>query len=219
LDWKFDFSDKNLFEIFENGVTRMNGNSKMLNLKQFVSNNSEKNTDDEYIRGSNKNFFKDWVIPIIAAIGVALLVHKFLFFNVEVMSGSLIPTLNVKDRLAVTRVYNTENLKEGDIIVFHSDEYKERLVKRLIGLPGDKIDIKDGVVFRNGEKLNEDYVKNKDNYNGSFQVPEGKYFFLGDNRPDSADSRRWNNPYIDASYIEGKVQFKFYPLEDFGSIK
>ncbi|MFT8349546.1 signal peptidase I [Clostridium saccharoperbutylacetonicum] len=196
----------------------MNGNSKMLNLKQFVINNSEKNTDDESIRRSNKNFFKDWVIPIIAAIGVALLVHKFLFFNVEVMSGSLIPTLNVKDRLAVTRVYNTENLKEGDIIVFHSDEYKERLVKRLIGLPGDKIDIKDGVVFRNGEKLNEDYVKNKDNYNGSFQVTEGKYFFLGDNRPDSADSRRWNNPYIDASYIEGKVQFKFYPLEHFGSI-
>lgn len=104
-------------------------------------------------------------------------------------------------------------------MVFFSEEYNERMVKRLIGLPGDMIEIKDGVVIRNGEKLNEDYVKNKDLYNGTYEVPQGKYFFLGDNRPISADSRLWKNPYIDGSNIQGKIQFKSYPLNEFGIVK
>lgn len=195
----------------------MNKDSEhILKKNKLISNNSEKD--------NNKNiwsFFKGWVIPITSAIVIALLINKFLFFNMEVMSGSMIPTLNIDDRYVVTKVYNKENLKEGDIIVFYSDELNERLVKRLIGLPGDKIEIKNGVVFRNGEKLNEDYVKNKDTYtyDGIYAVPKGEYFFLGDNRPISLDSRRWKDPYIDASNIEGKVQLRFYPFKDFGTVK
>ena len=89
---------------------------------------------------------------------------------------------------------------------------------RLIGLPGDKIEIKDGIVFVNGDQLEEDYVKNIYDYDGKFEVPEGKYFFLGDNRPHSNDSRFWKNPYIENRDIKGKVQFRFYPLKDFGWI-
>lgn len=167
-----------------------------------------------------RGFFKEWVIPITSAIIIAILINKFLFFNVSLPpSGSMIPTLNNYDRALVSRIYNMNNIKRGDIIVFYSQELSETLVKRLIGLPGDKIEIKNGIVFVNGTKVEDDYVKNKDNSSGIFNVPEGKYFFLGDNRPISNDSRFWKNPYIDSSDIKGKLQFRYYPLKDFGIVK
>lgn len=193
---------------------------KTLNLRELIISDSKKKDVKEEKSHTNKSdFFKEWIIPIIGAILMVLLINKFIFFNIEVPTPSMVPTLNVKDRFIVTKVYNKENLKVGDIVVFHSNEFNERLVKRLIGLPGDKIEIKNGIVFRNGEKLNEDYVKNKDKFNGTYEVPQGEYFFLGDNRPISADSRLWKNPYVDASDIEGKVQFRLYPFKDFGSVK
>ena len=164
-------------------------------------------------------FFKEWIMPIISAAIIYLLLNKFVFFNVQVPTGSMIPTINIDNRAVVTRIYNFDNLKRGDVIVFYSDELGERLVKRLIGLPGDKIEIKNGVVSVNGEQLQEDYIENKDNYTGNFEVPKGKYFFLGDNRPVSKDARYWINHYIDSSAIEGKAQFIFYPFTDFKAIK
>lgn len=166
-------------------------------------------------------FFKDWIVPIISAALIYLLLNKFVFFNVQVPTGSMIPTINIDNRAVVTRIHNIDNLKRGDVIVFYSDELQERLVKRLIGLPGDKIEIKNGAVFVNGEQLQEDYVKNKDHYDSDaiFDVPQGKYFFLGDNRPVSKDARYWNNHYIDGSAIEGKAQFIFYPFNEFRTIK
>ena len=110
--------------------------------------------------------------------------------------------------------------KDRDIVLFKNDEFPgEILIKRLIGLPGDKIDIKNGVVYRNGEKLNEDYVKNNEIYDGTFQVPDNKYFFLGDNRANSDDSRYWKNPYVDESYIEGKAKLRYYPINEFEVFK
>ena len=164
-------------------------------------------------------FFKDWIMPVISAAIIYILLNKFVFFNVQVPTGSMIPTINIDNRAVVTRIHNFDNLKRGDVIVFYSDELRERLVKGLIGLPGDKIEIKNGVVFVNGNQLQEDYVKNKDNYDGNFEVPKGKYFFLGDNRPVSKDARYWINPYIDSSAIEGKAQFIFYPFKEFRVIK
>lgn len=165
-----------------------------------------------------KNFFKEWVIPIFCAILIALLIRKFLYFNAFVPTGSMIPTINLDDKVFVTRIHNLENIKRGDVIVFHSDELNKTLIKRLIGLPGDKIEIKNGTIFINGNKLDEDYVKNKDNYNGTFEVPNDKYFFLGDNRPTSYDARLWENPYIDSASLEGKAQFIYYPFKDFKSL-
>ncbi len=103
---------------------------------------------------------------------------------------------------------------------FYSNELQETLIKRVIGLPGDHIIIKDGIVNVNGEDLQEDYVKNNDFSDDEliYDVPEGKYFFLGDNRPVSKDSRRWINPYVDQADIKGKAILKYYPLKDFGSM-
>ena len=98
-------------------------------------------------------------------------------------------------------------------------ELKDTLIKRVIGLPGDTIEINDGKVSVNGEEINQDYVKNTDHSYGTYKVPEGCYFFLGDNRPVSNDSRLWSNPYIDGKYIEAKAQLKIYPFSDFGWIK
>lgn len=165
------------------------------------------------------NLFYEWGIPIIVAVVLALLINKFIVFKVYIPSESMVPTLNVEDRLFVTRVYNEGKFKRGDILVFDSNELGEKLIKRLIGLPGDKILIKNGEVSINGEKLIEDYIGNADRFNGEYEVPEGKYFFLGDNRLWSKDSRYWINPYIDGEDIEGKAQLKVYPFSDIGKIK
>lgn len=169
---------------------------------------------------SNKSkIVKEWGLNILSVAILGLLLWKFVIYSVWIESGSMIPTLEVKDRLIATRVHNPEKLKMGDIVIFNSEELNEILIKRLIGLPGDKIEIKNGIVFRNGEELQEDYVKNNEIYNGVFEVPEEKYFFLGDNRAHSDDSRYWENPYIDASEIDGKAVLKYYPIKDFEVIK
>ena len=105
-------------------------------------------------QGTKKsNFFSDWIVPIVIAVILAILINRFLIFKVKIPSESMVPTLNVGDRLFVTRVYNPENLKRGDIVVFYSEEKNEDMIKRLIGLPGDKIVIKDGTVIVNKGKL------------------------------------------------------------------
>ena len=90
-----------------------------------------------------ESFFREWIVQIIAAIFIAILINKFIFFNVTVPTGSMIPTINKDDRFMVTRIYNTNNIERGDIIVFYSDELQKLLIKRAIGLPGDHISIMD----------------------------------------------------------------------------
>lgn len=171
------------------------------------------------IKETKKNFFLDWVIPIFIAVVLAIFINKFLIFKVYIPSSSMVPTLNVDDRLLVTRVYHPEKLQRGDIVVFDSDELNETVIKRLIGLPGDTIKIDGTAVYVNGKKLDEPYVEYPLESYGTYIVPEGKYFFLGDNRANSNDSRFWKDPYIDADKIQGKAQIKIYPLSQIGFLK
>ena len=106
---------------------------------------------------SLKNIIKEWLLPILVAIILVVLINNLLFFQVKVPSGSMYPTIKVGDRILVTKVYNKAKLKSGDIIVFKSDELKEVLIKRLIGLPGDEVVVKDkGRVFINGSEIAQD---------------------------------------------------------------
>jgi signal peptidase I len=183
-----------------------------------VDNDKNQATEDK--KTKKRSIIKEWAIDIAVVASIALLVWNFIGYGVWITSGSMIPTLQIKDRLIVSRVHNPNNLKEGDIVLFKQEQFPDEiLIKRLIGLPGDKIEIKEGRVFRNGEELKENYVKNNEIYNGVFNVPSNKYFFLGDNRANSADSRYWNNPYVDASDIEGKAILRYYPIKDFGVFK
>jgi len=164
-----------------------------------------------------KNIFNDWVFPIVAAIIIATLINKLLFFQIKVPSESMYPTIKIGDRIIVTRVYNKASLKRGDLIVFKSNESKKTLIKRLIGVPGDEIIIKDnGQVFINGTKSKEQYVVYSEDLDKNFKVPKDKYLFFGDNRANSLDARRWENPYIDGKDVKGKAQFVLYPFNRFG---
>lgn len=164
---------------------------------------------------SKGGIFREWIIPVIAAMGLALLINKFVVYNVYIPSESMVPTLNVGDKLVVTKIYDTSKIQRGNIIVFYSEELNQILIKRVIGLPGDHIEIHNGLVNVNGEDIKEEYVKNNEKYDGIFDVPSNKFFFLGDNRARSNDARRWINPYIDASDIQAKARVKFYPFKDF----
>lgn len=158
----------------------------------------------------------EWAITIVAALLISFLINKFLIFKVYIPSESMYPTLKVKDQLFVTKIYNKNSIQRGDILVFFSDEFNELLIKRVIGLPGDDVVVKaSGEVLVNGEVLEEKYVVQKDEtaiYDLDFKVPENKYFFLGDNRANSLDSRYWNDPYIDFENIRGEARVIIYPF-------
>jgi signal peptidase I len=139
---------------------------------------------------------------------------------VEVPTTSMYPTIQVNDRLIVTKIYNKENMKRGDIIVFRSDELNTTLVKRLIGLPGDTIEIKeDGSLYLNGTRQDEPYVKQPGPKKAYFKVPDNSYLFLGDNRRDSWDAREWKMPYIPGDKIMGKAQLVLFPFNRFAILK
>ncbi len=171
-----------------------------------IENNSKTNN-------SLKNFISEWIIPVIIALIAAVLIKTFVAFTFNVPTTSMYPAINAGDFGVATKVYNVNNLKRGDVVVFKSEELNMILVKRLIGLPGDNIHIEqNGDVYVNGEKLQEDYVENQSKSYGDYAVPEGCFFFLGDNRANSFDSRYWANKYIDGKFIEGKAQLILFPF-------
>lgn len=158
---------------------------------------------------------KEYSLVIIVAIVLTIIVNKFLVFKILVPTPSMAPTIEPGDQIFATRIHNLSNITRGDMIVFHSKEFDEKMIKRLIGLPGDKVEIKeDGIVYVNNRNIGENYVE----YQGGksnmiFEVPKGKYLFLGDNRNNSEDARYWKNKYIDGEDILGKAQVRVWPLD------
>ncbi|MPQ42602.1 signal peptidase I [Clostridium tarantellae] len=166
-----------------------------------------------------KSFLLDWIVPIAAAVILALLINHFVLFKISVPTESMVPTVEAGDQLFVTRIYNPNKIKRGDIVVFKSEEFEDLLLKRVIGLPGDHVEVKeDGSVYINGEYLSEPYVKNVDYKAGIFDVPEGKFLMFGDNRANSNDSRYWHNPYVDGSEIKAKARIIVYPFNRIGLV-
>jgi signal peptidase I len=167
-----------------------------------------------------KKFINEWVIPTVIAVVIVLFLNRFIFILVTVPTGSMETTIMPGDRLYVNKLFNIKDVKRGDILVFYSDEMDARLVKRLIGLPGETVEINEnGEVSINGEKLKEPYVSQARGEAQTYIIPEGKYFFLGDNRPISVDARYWSNPYISEDKIIGKAVFRFFPLNRIGTLR
>ncbi|MHC1719888.1 MAG: signal peptidase I [Clostridiaceae bacterium] len=155
----------------------------------------------------------NFVIAVLLAMVTALLIRRYLFFVTKVSSLSMYPLLKPKQRLLTKYLQSFNNLKRGEIIVFYSYELKQDLIKRVIGLPRDIVDIrKNGTVYLNQKKLDETYVKNPGGSSGIFIVPEGKYFMLGDNRALSKDSRHFKDPFISQKDIIGKAFLSIYPI-------
>jgi signal peptidase I len=167
-----------------------------------------------------KKLTKEWIIPILGGLLLAFLINRYLLFKIEVPSESMYPTIKIGDNIFVTRIYNYGNIKRGQIIEFYSEELKIPLIKRVIGLPGETVEVKeDGTVLVNNIPILEPYVKNKGGKSGVYKVPEGKYFFLGDNRANSLDSRYWKNSFISKIDIKGKAIVTVYPFNRIGFLK
>lgn len=153
------------------------------------------------------------LIVLFVAVVIALLIRKFIFYVTQVSSHSMLPNFQPNRYLLTLRVYHPENLSRGEIIVFYSHEMKMTMIKRLIGLPGDMIQIKmNGDLLVNGNKQEEPYIKYSGGKVGSYLIPKGEYLFLGDNRAESNDSRHWKKSTIPAKDIQGKVTLSLYPF-------
>ncbi|WP_027417724.1 signal peptidase I [Aneurinibacillus terranovensis] len=165
-----------------------------------------------------KKFLKDWVPVLVLALILSVTIRHYVGEAVVVPSASMVPTININDRLAVDKWINPDQLKDGDIVVFYpplKGKENERFIKRLIGVGGDVIQIKNHALYRNGKKVDEPYIKEPMNYQyGPVTVPKGKFFFLGDNRNESYDSHMWPTPFVDKDKICGKAVFKFYPFSE-----
>lgn len=146
-----------------------------------------------------------------------------MFFNMEIPSESMEPTLQVGDRLLGWKLYLS--VDRGDVVVFWSDEEGMYLIKRVIGLPGETVSLKDGYIYIDGEKLEEpwlpdDVVGKTFNSTGGLDFDYGKvpgncYFLLGDNRMYSYDCRFFSNRFINSKEIKAKAIFRYYPFDRF----
>lgn len=164
-------------------------------------------------------WLREWIETIVWALALALLLKTFVIGNFWIPSESMVPTLLVGDRVIVWKFeYLLRKPRRGDVIVFkYPRDTKVDYVKRLIGLPGDEVEITNGVVSVNGEQMNEPYVVFHDTYNFKTTVPEHAFLALGDNRPNSSDSRFWG--FVPAKNVYGPVSFRYWPLNRIGLVK
>ncbi|GFP77909.1 signal peptidase I [Clostridium fungisolvens] len=186
--------------------------------------------------------FMSWVYTIAGALILVTILDTKVFAMVQVQQRSMENTLHDGQELLVDKVsYDFTEPQRGDVVIFLENKMRDnsfsdfkiflddvtqrkqentRLVKRVIGVPGDEIDLKDGYVYVNGEKLNETYTQGttvKQGINFPLKVSDGKLFVLGDNREVSIDSRSFG--LIDKKQVEGKARLRVWPLDKISSVK
>ena len=173
---------------------------------------------------SRRRWFIEWGLILVAAVSVAVLVRATVVQAFYIPSPSMVPTLKVHDRLLVDKVtFHVRDVRRGDIVVFKrppalQDKEINDLIKRVIGLPGDTVEGRDGHVFVNAKLLPERYLP-KGLTTAAFDpvvVPLDAYFVMGDNRPESYDSRFWGT--VDKSLIVGRAMFRIFPPTRIGRI-
>jgi len=159
-----------------------------------------------------RGFFRDLIETILMAVVLFLLLNA-VTSRVRVFNISMQPTLYEGNLLVVNKLaYKLGEPKRGDIIVFHyQGTPTEDYIKRVIGLPGDTITIGSGVVKVNGQALTEPYIAELPGYTGSWTVPEGELFVLGDNRNHSSDSHDWG--FAKQEWVVGKAIVVYWPLD------
>lgn len=165
-----------------------------------------------------KQMFWDWGVPLLAAVVISFLVRTYVAEAREIPTGSMIPTIEIGDHILVDKIlYKQGGLERGDIIVFRPPPKagrKDDFVKRIVGLPGDQVEIKDGIVYINGQALAETYVKNHSSeFFGPVEIPAQSYFMMGDNRSNSLDSRFWG--VVPAENIKGRAVIIYWPFKHY----
>lgn len=167
-----------------------------------------------------------WFRDLVVSILIAIVMIVFIYQPVKVEGTSMMPTLTNEERIFINKFtyrFGLGSVERGDTVVFwYPQDTTKSYIKRVIGIPGDRIRIDGGQVFVNGRLLAEDYIPREFRdytswHDGQEQiVPPGKYFVLGDHRNQSSDSRMWG--YVPRENIYGKAVFVYWPLDKIGRV-
>lgn len=166
-----------------------------------------------------KGVIRDTIETIVIAFILAMIIRTFVIQVFYIPTGSMIPTLLIRDRVIVNKfIYRFRSPQRQEVIVFkYPPNPKKDFIKRIVGIPGDTVVLRKGYLFINDQKINESHPLNRDNtYYGPVKVPAKSYFVLGDNRYNSADSRVWG--FVPKKCIVGKAFIKIWPLFRIGTI-
>ncbi len=182
---------------------------------------SDSNEEESEDRAFARNVL-EWIVVLGAAVAVAIILRTFVFQAFYIPSESMETTLYKDDRLLVNKVsYRLHDVNRGDVVVFRrpDDQAGEirDLIKRVIGLPGETVEGRNGVIYIDDQQLVEPYLDG--NSFGDFSpvtVPEGQYFMMGDNRDESLDSRRFGT--IGEDRIVGRAFVLFWPFDRVGTL-
>ena len=163
-----------------------------------------------------------WLRDVLISAAASVLIITFLYQPVRVEGTSMLPRLEDHDRLFINKfVYRISAIHRGDVVVFHYPRDPEKsYIKRVIGLPGDRLRIDHGRVWLNGKALREGYVPEEfqdTKSTAEIVVPDDNYFVMGDHRSISSDSREFGP--VDRDLIYGKAVFVYWPTRDAGVVE
>ena len=170
---------------------------------------------------SLRNEIRIWSRDLLIAIGLALVIIVFLYQPVKVEGTSMAPLLSDQERIFINKfVYRFEPIERDDVVVFwYPLDRSKSFIKRVIGLPGETVEIRQGLVYVNGHTLAEPYVppqyEDVSDF-GPIRVPVDSYFVMGDHRISSNDSRVFGP--VASRYIYGRAVFAYWPVDHFGSL-
>lgn len=175
-------------------------------------------------RNSGSQILTEYLVLTLVFTAFMLFLTQKVIINARVPSPSMEPTIMTGDQLFGNRLaYWRHDPERYDIIIFYyPDDETQRFIKRVIGLPGETAEIRDGKVYIDGADvpLRDDFCPETPTGDfGPYHVPEDSYFVLGDNREISRDSRYWENPYVNRDKIIGQAGFRYWPLKNMGWIE
>src|ERR1700723_1242046 len=164
---------------------------------------------------------RSWTRDLAVALGLAIVIMIFLYQPVKVEGTSMNPLLSDQERIFINKfIYKFEPIDRGDVIVFwYPLDHSKSFIKRVVGLPGETVEIRDGHVYVNDEELPDQYVPASYLDGSNFlprRIPPGDYFVMGDHRDSSNDSRVFGP--VPRQYIYGKAVFAYWPVDHFGSL-
>ena len=170
---------------------------------------------------SLRDEIRSWVRDLLIALGLAMVIIVFLYQPVKVEGTSMAPLLHDQERIFINKfVYSFEPIQRGDVVVFwYPLDRSKSFIKRVVGLPGETIEIQHGRVFVDGRMLEESYVPGQFADSGTYgpvTVPPEHFYVLGDHRVSSNDSRVFGP--VPSRFIHGKAVFAYWPVNRFGTI-
>lgn len=188
--------------------------------------NEEKNQEEQQQQPAQSVWKEIWDYAkiILVVFVIAFLLGHFVYINARVPSGSMEQTIMTGDRVFGNRLaYKNKEPERFDIVIFkYPDDPSQLFVKRVIGLPGETVNIVDGKVYINDseEPLDDSFCpETPEGSFGPYTVSEDCYFMLGDNRNHSMDSRYWTNTFVEKDAIEAQVAVRYWPLNKMGTVK